>query len=221
MGVSIAVDSRFLISPILILAYMILSCLCPLAHANTFRWVDGHGHVHYSDQIPPDELDRAYTIINKQGVTINSVEKTKTKEQLVEEKRLKERKMEEERLARERRNYDHILLETYNKVSDLEDTRDRYIATLDGLIKLSQHKLESLNDELDKLNKSAANLERDGTTIPKDMRQDIADLQAQIDRENNFILAQQTQQTEVREKFADDIKRFQELKAAQQTQTDR
>lgn len=189
---------------------MVVSCLSSPTHANTFRWVDENGRVHYSDQLPPTEVDRAYSIINEGGITIDSVEKAKTKEQIAEEKRLKEQQAEQ-------KNYDHILLDTYSKVSDLEDTRDRYIASIEGLIKVSQHKLANLNSELDKLNKIAANLERDGKEITQDLRQDMASIQSQIDRENDFILAQRAQQNEIKEKFAGDIKRFQELKAMQQT----
>jgi Domain of unknown function (DUF4124) len=217
MGVLIAVNGRFFIIQTLISGYMVMSCLSSPVQANTFRWVDENGQVHYSDQIPPNEVDQAYSTINKEGVTINSVEKAKTKEQLAEEQRLKERQAEQERLARERQNYDHILLDTYSKVSDLEKTRDRYLATLEGVIKVAQHKLASLNTELDKLNKAAANLEQDGKAMSEDMRHDITNLQSQIDRENSFILAQRTQQKELREKFAADIKRFQELTAAQQS----
>jgi len=49
------------------------------------------------------------------------------------------------------------------------------------------------------------------------MHQDIVNLQTQIDRENNFILGQRAQQKDLREKFAADIQRFQELKAMQQS----
>ena len=203
-------NSRFFIIPALISVYMVLSCLSTPTYANTFRWVDENGRVHYSDQLPPKEVDRAYSIINKGGVTIDSVEKAKTKEQLAEEKRLKAQQAE-------RKNYDNILLDTYGKVSDLEDTRDRYIAAIEGLIKVSQHKLANLNNELDKLNKAAANLERDGKVMPDQMRQDIVNIQSQIDRENDFILAQRAQQKDLRTKFASDINRFKELKAIQQT----
>ena len=210
MGVSIAVNSRFFILPFLISAYVVLSCLSFPTYANTFRWVDDKGQVHYGDHIPPNEVDRAYSVINKEGVTINNVEKAKTKEQLAEEQRLKKQQAEQ-------RNYDHILLDTYGKVSDLEDTRDRYIAAIEGLIKVSQHKLANLNNELDKLNKAAANLERDGKVMSDVMRKDITNIQTQIDRENDFIRAQRNQQKDLREKFAADIKRFQELKATQQS----
>ena len=203
-------NNRFFIIPALISVNLVLSCLSTQSHANTFRWVDKDGHVHYSDQLPPNEVDRAYSVINKGGVTIDSVEKAKTKEQLAEEKRLKAQQAE-------RKNYDNILLDTYGKVSDLEDTRDRYIAAIEGLIKVSQHKLANLNNELDKLNKAAANLERDGKVMPDQMRQDIVNIQSQIDRENDFILAQRAQQKDLRTKFASDINRFKELKAIQQT----
>ena len=203
-------NSRFFIILALISVNLVLSCLSTQSHANTFRWVDKDGHVHYSDQLPPNEVDRAYSLINKGGVTIDSVEKAKTKEQLAEEKRLKAQQEEQ-------KNYDHILLDTYSKVSDLEDTRDRYIASIEGVIKVSQHKLANLNNELDKLNKTAADLERGGKTMSKEMRQDITNIQSQIDRENDFIQAQRAQQTKVTEKFSSDIKRFQELKDSQQS----
>ena len=203
-------NSRFFILPILISVHVTLSCVAFPAYANTFRWVDDKGQVHYGDHIPPGVEDRAYSVINKEGVTINSVEKAKTKEQLAEERRLQEQQEEQ-------RNYDHILLDTYGKVSDLEETRDRFIAAVEGLIKVSQHKLANLNNDLDKLNKAAANLERDGKAISEVMRKDITSLQSQIDRENDFIRTQRKQQADIRAKFAADIKRFQELKSAQQS----
>lgn len=194
-----------------------MPCITSPLQAKTFRWVDENGQVHYSDSIPPQEADRAYSVINKEGITVNSVEQAKTKEQLEEDKRLQAQQAEQERLARERANYDRILLDTYTKVGDLEETRDRYIATIEGLIDVSEHKLASLNQELEKLNKTAANLERSGKALPADMHQDIVNLQTQIDRENNFILGQRAQQKDLREKFAADIQRFQELKAMQQS----
>ena len=192
-------------------------CLSTPAHANTFRWVDENGRVHYSDQIPPSESNRAYTVINKEGVTVNNIEKAKTKEELAKEKSLKEQQEEQERIAHEKQNHDRILLDTYTKVSDLEETRDRYIATLEGLIKVAQYKLTNLNSDLDKQNNTAANLEREGKVMPEVMRQDISNLQRQIDLQNKFILSQRAQQKEVKDKFAADIKRFKELKAMQQS----
>ena len=210
-------NSRIFIYQSLFSLWLVMLSLSTPAHANTFRWVDENGRVHYSDQIPPSETSRAYTILNKEGVTVNNIEKVKTKEELAKENRLKEQQEEQEQIAREKQNHDRILLDTYTKVSDLEETRDRYIATLEGLIKVAQYKLTNLNSSLDKQNKIAANLEREGKVMPDVMRQDISNLQRQIDLQNKFILSQRAQQKEMKDKFAADIKRFKELKAMQQS----
>lgn len=208
---------RFYVPLYLVIAALALLCSIASAEAKTYRWTDDNGQVHYSDHLPPQEVDHAYSIMNKGGVTVDSVEKAKTKEQLEEEARLQQQQKEQERLARERATYDHILLDTYTQVSDLEDTRDRYIATIDGLIKVAQHKLSNLTRDLEKFQRSAAKLQQDGKPVSEDLSKDISNLQAQVDAENNFIKAQRTQQKEVREKFAADIKRFKELKGIQQS----
>jgi hypothetical protein len=202
------VNNRFLTLSILIFAYITSVSFSASVNAGTYRWVDDQGHVHYSDHVPPKDLERGYSVMNKEGVTVDKVTKAKTKKQREKEKRLKNKQEEQQK-------HDRILLDTYTKVGDLEETRDRYIATIEGLIKVAQHKLTGLNNNLEKLNSNAANLERNGKAMPKEMRNDIANIQSQIDLENNFIVSQRNQQEEVRKKFAADIKRFQELKAAE------
>ena len=216
VGATAAVNNTYFVPLILVIAFTALTGVLPSATANSYRWVDEDGHVHYSDHLPPQEVDKAYSVINQQGVTINNVEKAKSKDQLAEEQRQQQQRAEQEKLALERAKYDHILLDTYMQVSDLEDTRDRYIATLEGLIKVAQHKLSNLNKDLDKLKLTVANLEKSGKQVPEDISKDIANLQTQVDRENSFILAQRAQQNDVKEKFASDIKRYKELKSAQQ-----
>lgn len=200
---------------LLALLYLIaVPVLTPFASASVYRWVDEGGQVHYSDQLPPQAVERAYTVINNQGITVNSVERAKTKEELAADAQRAAQQAEQQRLVKQKAEYDHILLDTYSKVSELEATRDRYIATLEGAIKVAQHKLSSLTNDITKLRTAAANIERDGRPVPADMSKDIANVQDQIDRENAFIQSQRNQQQEVRDKFAADIARYKELKAA-------
>jgi len=216
MGAEIAVKRSNIVSLAFVIIVMVVSVASPLSNANAYRWVDAKGQVHYSDYLPPQEVDKAYSIINKEGVTINTIEKAKTREQLAEEQQLQHERAEQEQLAHKRATYDHILLDTYSRVSDLEETRDRYIATLEQAIKVAQRKLTDLNHNLEKVKRSSANLEREGKMVPEDIGKDSANLQSQIERENSFIRAQRSQQTEVNEKFAIDIKNYKELKSAQQ-----
>lgn len=186
------------------------------AYAGTYRWVDERGRVHYGDHIPPESRNRAYSVINPQGITVKNIGQAKTPEQLAEERRLQLQREEEQRQVRERVLQDRILLDTYPTVGDLLETRDRHLATLEGLIEVSQHKLSNLNSEMDKITKTAANLERAGKRIPNELRDDIANLRGQIERENGFIRAQRNQQNEIREKFAADVARYKQLRAAAQ-----
>lgn len=185
------------------------------ATAGTYRWVDEQGHVHYSDRMPPESVDRAYSVISPQGITVKNIDKAKTPEQLAEEREIQRQREEDQRQERERRLQDRILLDTYSTVDDLIDTRDRHIATLEGLIDVSQHKLSNLNTELDKITKMAANLERAGKPVSGELRDDINNLRGQIERENSFIRAQRAQQDEIRAKFAADVARYNQLRAAQ------
>jgi len=194
------------------------SALAAPSYAGTYRWVDKQGHVHYSDHIPPEAVDRAYSVINQQGITVKNIDEAKTPEQLAEERRIQAQREEEQRQTRERVLQDRILLDTYSTVDDLIETRDRHLATLEGLIDVSQHKLTNLRAELDKLTRTAANLERGGKTVSGELRDDISNLQGQIERENSFIRSQRAQQNEVREKFAADVARYKQLRALQAKQ---
>ncbi|MEK7321540.1 MAG: DUF4124 domain-containing protein [Pseudomonadota bacterium] len=187
----------------------------PAAPAGTYRWVDEQGRVHYSDQIPPNQSDRAYKIINPRGITIKNVDQAKTPEQFAEEQRLKDIKEEETRRTKDRAMQDRILLDTYTTEHDLIETRDRHLATLEGLIDVSQHKLSNLSQEEQKLTKVAARLERQGKPVPGELRGDIATVQSQIERERSFIRGQRAQQVDIRAKFAADLARYKDLKSAQ------
>lgn len=194
---------------------VVSSTLAAPLQAETYRWVDKQGRVHYSDHIPPESVERGYAVINQQGITVKKIDEAKTREELAEEFRLQQQRQEEQRLARERTLQDRILLDTYSTAADLAETRDRHLATLEGLINVSQHKLGNLTTDLDKLTRTAANLERAGKAVSGELRDDIANLQGQIERENSFIRAQRAQQNELRAKFAADMARYQQLRAAQ------
>jgi hypothetical protein len=209
--------NRIFASLVLVCSAASLPWTFPYCAANTYRWVDDNGQVHYGDHMPAQDADRAYSVINREGITVNSVGKAKTKEQLEEEQHAQQQQAEQQRAAHERAAYDHILLDTYTKVGDLEDTRDRYISSLEGLIKISQHKLSNLNSDLDKFNKQAAGLNRQGKPVPQDLSKDISTLQSQIEQENKFVQTQRAHQKEIGVKFAADIQRFKELKGEQQS----
>src|SRR3569832_532916 len=71
-----------------------ISTLCALnvhATAGTYRWMDEQGRVHYSDRMPPESADRAYSVINPHGITVKSIDKTKPQTRKQHNKNKKQR----------------------------------------------------------------------------------------------------------------------------------
>src|SRR3569832_2385066 len=94
-----------------------MTLLCALnvhATAGTYRWMDEQGRVHYSDRMPPESADRAYSVINPHGITKKNNNKTKTPKQHTKKREIQRQREEDQRQERERRLQDRILLDTYS-----------------------------------------------------------------------------------------------------------
>src|SRR5258708_36796846 len=50
-------------------------------HAATYKWVDEKGVVHYTDKMPPEEINKGRVELNKQGVPVKATEAAPTPEQ--------------------------------------------------------------------------------------------------------------------------------------------
>lgn len=194
--------------------WMLALLTAPVADAQgLYRWVDDKGRVHYGDQLPPQEVNKAYSIMNKRGVTVQEVDAAKTAEQRAADERAARAKDEERRRLEDSRNRDRVLLQSYTVESEIFETRDRHIATIDGLIKVAQHKIENLRQKLSKLTSEAAQLERKSKPVPADLKSDIDLLRRQVAEQESYVASQQQQQETLRQKYAADLERYRELKA--------
>lgn len=182
------------------------------AGADTYRWIGDDGKVHYSDYLPPHDINKAYWVINSQGVVVKKVEPAKTPEQIAEEQRLAQLRAEQQRRAAEQAEYDRILLDTFTSVADLEETRDRRLATLEGLINVAQRKINNLQQQLARQLERAANTERRGEPVPRELADNIKVLRDQITHEEGYIHAQRVQQAALKERFGEDIARYKALR---------
>ena len=66
--------------------------------AGMYKWTDDKGAVHYSDQMPPDAVNKGTMVFDKQGRAVKKIEPTPTPEQL------KAKELEDERRRRLRGN---------------------------------------------------------------------------------------------------------------------
>jgi len=184
------------------------------AQARIKCWTNKDGVKECGDRIPPEYSQKKHEVVNKQGLVVEEEERARTDEEIAEEKRRAELEAEKERIAAEKRREDEILLQTFSKVEDIETARDHKISALDSSIALAERRNGKIQEDLDNRVKQAAADERAGKEPPEELLKDIEDLQRQIKTNNEFIAEKRQEQKEVREAYAEDIKRFNELKSA-------
>lgn len=121
--------------------------LAQAATAQLYRWTDEKGKVHYSDTVPPTDVDRARKEIRSDGTVKKQIDRALTPE----ERRaaaIKAAEDEKVRIAKaERERKDKALLVTYATLADFDRVRDRAIAAVDAEVTASTNRLYTLNTQ--------------------------------------------------------------------------
>lgn len=215
------------LSRILILHVLLAGSLCGMvapgyaaekaksSPGRLYKWTDENGKVHYGDKVPAEYAKQERKILNEQGVQVKTLEAAKTPEQIAEDERLAKQRREQEQLAAEQASHDRMLLATFTTEDDMVMTRDGKIAAIDGVLRVTRGRIESIETNLSQLTREAAELERAGKPIPETLHEQILGARGQIQRYLDYIASKRREQEEIRAQFEADIRRFRELKAAQ------
>ncbi len=170
-----------------------------------YRWVDEQGRVHYSDQLPPSEVQRAREEYSERGTKLRRVERALTPEER-EAMRLAALAAEEERQRREAEEAEkRKLLQMYPSEEHLLRAHQDQLRLLDRQINTARVMLESEESVLAQLLARAAEADASGQRLPptlteriKEMRQRVAASRAELTRlEGERRSAQEQQQSEL------------------------
>lgn len=194
----------------------ILAVLCSLSSSvqagQLYRYTSENGTQMLSDHLPSEAVQGGYEVINSQTmVVVKRVLPAKTQKQLVEEARLAQIEAEKLRRLEEQANYDRTLLATFGSETDLLRIRNSQIEAIEGLIKLIQGKIRTLQEALISHQNQAAHLERNGQIIPEQLLTNIQTAQARLINNRRYIVKKRQEQEIIRQKFNKDLKRFREL----------
>lgn len=182
-----------------------------------YRWVDENGTVHYGDSVPPEYVKSERHIVNRYGITVDTLPAEKTGEQLVEEQRLEALAAAEQRRAEELEQRDSILLSTYLTVDEIEALRNRRKELLDGQIRVTEIYLSNLRDKLQKLQSDASrfqpyNSDPNAPPIHDWLAKELSNTLNSILVYEKTLDDTRVQQSEIVAKFEKDIDRFKHLK---------
>lgn len=171
-------------------------------------WNDDQGHKMCGDTVPPRYVKKEQQIMNDRGVVVETRAHEKTPEELAAAAKM----AEEAKQAQEQAKYDNYLVQSYQKVSDLESMRKERVTTLEGRVALAeksvtdmQATVKTLHDRVEGLKKKQKepdkNLAKQIKTYDKALLENIASVEA---------LKQEREKTVA--KFDKDIARFKELR---------
>jgi hypothetical protein len=182
-----------------------------------YKWTDRNGVVQYGDKIPAEYANVDRNVLNEQGVQVAFEEGEVTaEERAVIEQR--ERELEAERAAKAAvARHDHMLLETYLSVTDIEALRDRRLELLESQIKVTELYLGNLRKRLIGLQSEAGDFKPyttrpDAPQIPENLAVDIRRTTASITLYEQTLARTRSDQQKLRVSFNNDIARFRELK---------
>jgi hypothetical protein len=182
-----------------------------------YKWTDRNGVVHYGDKVPPEYANLDRNVLNDQGVRVGFEEGEITAEEraVIEER---ERVLAAERAAKAATaRRDHMLLETYLSIAEIEDLRNRRLELLESQIKVTELYLSNLRKRLVGLQAEASDFKpyttrSDAPQIPENLALDIRRTTASISLYEQTLSRTRTDQQNLRASFDDDIARFRQLK---------
>lgn len=182
------------------------------SEARFYRWVDDQGVVHYTDQIPPNQVDKGHTALSEQGVPLGTVPPAQTLEELQRERELKRLRAEQERLLEQQRAADRVLLNSFRSVDDLIMARDGKLASVDVVIGVARGNIRREQERMAQLRSEAADLERAGKPTPPHLEEGIAKAERAIRDAYSSIVERERQKEEIRVQSDRDHRRFRQLK---------
>ncbi len=192
----------------------------PLSAGKLYRWVDDEGNVHFTDQMPAEQVDKGRTELNERGLAIDQVDAAKTPEERAREAELERLRREQQRLREKQEAEDRVLLRTFHSVDDIVLAQDGKLAAVDVLIRVSERNNKLLKAKLAEEEKRAANLERAGKPIPEKWQNEIASTRSSLNEGYANILRHQENKAIIRKTYGEDIRRFRMLKNMQAEEVD-
>jgi chromosome segregation ATPase len=180
-----------------------------------YKWVDAEGQVHYSNRLPPEAAKQRREVINEQGRTIKVYRAPLTAEEKLEEERLKQLEKKRRELAEKRAIHDRSLLATYSNTDDMYVAMQGKLDAVESLIKLTNSRINSLQNRLLELTEEAASYERSGRQLPGNLQRQISNLRDQIDQNKAFVEDKKLEMEDIRLQSEADIRRFKELTSEQ------
>lgn len=179
-----------------------------LAAEFNYRYRDDDGGVHMGYSIPPEYIANGYEVLNEHGMVVDvvlpkSVLDARASKILAEAESRHQRELQASK--------DEALLRFYSTPQDVERVRQRKLQEFQNFIDIQKANTLANRKRLAALQSEAAELERNGQTVPESILQTLNTLEQKIRDAQLAIQRKQEEKHRVWLAFELDIERLNEL----------
>ncbi len=174
-------------------------------------WHDNKGLRECGSTVPPEFSRNRIEFINEQGVVVQVVEATRTKEEQEREKERVQMQRDKATKIAEQKRRDEVLLNSYSSERDLTTARDNNVKGINDIIDMTRSNLEYYQNTLDDLNRQAGDHERNGNQPPPKLIDQINQTKTKISEKQISLKLKEDEKNAMLKRYEEDIKRFREL----------
>lgn len=178
-------------------------------------WTDKSGKVvGCGDTVPPEYRDSATKVLDRRGVTRATTESVEeAAKRRAQEQDAAKRKAEEEKRLAEQRRRDAMLLATYSNEREIDQKRDRELQQLDLQIGQLRVSFKAASARYEEAKARAGAAKKDARLAQPALTEELARAAAEKERLEKAIAAKEKEKEGLREHYAEQKRRFAELKA--------
>ncbi|MBD8898870.1 DUF4124 domain-containing protein [Rhodanobacter sp. DHG33] len=209
--------------PILILATLLASTsVCAQQHGNTgsmrYKWVDGHGLLHFSDSLTQDALKYGYDVVNDQGMVVSHVQRQLTPEEQAAAQKQIAQQAAAKRAADDQLRIDEQMLAAYPDEASYKASLQQALTNMDQQIHTSKLNLRSQEQALTELLDRAAEAEHNKQPVPKPLQDRIAKQRGVVSDLQALLQHQQAQRDQAEQQQTQQLAHYRAVQAAQNQQ---
>ena len=198
---------------VITLAALVAASATLLAHpaaAATYKWVDDQGVVHYTDKMPPDQVGKGATMLDKQGRQVQKIEPAPTPEQRKAMEAAEEQKQANAKAHEDRARKDRALLLSYTNEDEIDVAKKRALAQMETQIQSAEAYTSDLRKKQDALAKRKAGY--GGKPIPPDLERDLGNVDLELSRQSALIQQKKADIINVAARYDADRQRWRDIK---------
>jgi hypothetical protein len=192
-------------------AGLALALVATLAAATTYKWVDEKGVTHYTDKMPPEAVNKSNVQLNREGVPVKKTAPAVTPEQARAREVEVEQARETSRQEQEQGRKDRALLDSYTTESDIDLAKSRSLRIIENTLQsaeVNRGRLVKRRDELVASKQALA-----GKPVPPNLERDLANVDAELARQNEFIMRKKQELVTIAARYDADKLRWQAIRS--------